>query len=127
LDRAKGGAFAATGQTANAQRIYEGLVNRYPKDMAVLEDYAQMLSDSGDKKLLPLALKGWRDVQRHSRPASPRWFRAKYGQALGHLRSGNPQQAARVIKLTEVLHPELGGPAMKAKFVELLRRCQTKD
>jgi len=33
-------------------------------------------------------------------------------------------QAAKLLKLTQSLHPELGGPEMKAQFVELLRRCE---
>ena len=37
---------------------------------------------------------------------------------------GNKQHAANIIKLTQVLHPGLGGPELKARFLELLARCK---
>ena len=58
-----------------------------------------------------------------SKAGSERWFRAKLGLALSHERLGNPQRAAQIVRLTQVLHPELGGPALKAQFDALVRRC----
>jgi hypothetical protein len=66
----------------------------------------------------------WRELEKKSPAGSPRWFRAKYAVASLHYRLGNPKQAAKIITLLNVLHPELGGPAMQRQFEDLLRHCQ---
>jgi hypothetical protein len=72
----------------------------------------------------PVSLETWRALQQASRPGSDDWYRAKYGLAWTHYRLGNPQRAARILELTQLLHPELGGPHFKAQFEELLDRCR---
>jgi hypothetical protein len=37
---------------------------------------------------------------------------------------GDPKKAKAIIQQLEILHPELGGPAMKNRFVELRNRCK---
>ena len=39
-------------------------------------------------------------------------------------RLGKNDRAAKLIKLTRTLHPDLGGAAMQAKFLELLVECE---
>jgi tetratricopeptide (TPR) repeat protein len=121
---ARAEALAAAGRRDAALKASAALAEQYADDGLLQERYAQLLLAGSDRADWQAALLRWREVQRHSRPGSPRWFRAKYAQALAHHRLGNSAQAVRIIKLTEVLHPELGGPEMKTSFVELLQRCQ---
>lgn len=58
----------------------------------------------------------------HQMPLRVVWD--KYALAELHLRSGNPDRAAELFTLTQTLHRDLGGPARKAKFLELLARCR---
>ncbi len=124
LAMARAAALAAADRREAAQKAYEELVERYADDGLLQEKYAQLLLHGRQQADWQAALLRWRQVQRHSPPGSPRWFRAKYSQALAHQRLGNTPQAIRIIQLTEVLHPQLGGPQMKTRFAELLQRCQ---
>lgn len=53
---------------------------------------------------------------------SPRWFQARYGQALAYYRSGKEREARNLIDATSILHPELGGGELHAKFLRLRQR-----
>ena len=105
-------------------QVYRRVVDRLPDDGRVQESYASLLLDSGGPQRLAEARERWRQVLRRSRPQSTRWFRAKYAQAMANERLGDKQQAVKIVKLLQVIHPELGGPEMKAKFDALLKRCR---
>jgi hypothetical protein len=117
-------ALAAAGKHEAAHAAYEKLSQSFPNDAAVQEAQARFLISSDKPQWIKEARAKWHAIQRRSKPASARWFRAKYSQALANERLGNKQQAAKIIKLLQVLHPELGGAEMKAKFLALLKRCQ---
>ncbi len=124
LDRLQAQALADAGRTDEALEAYEWLAKTYPRDGEIQEAYARLLSTRTDRPSLELALARWRDLEAKSKPQSPRWFRAKYQVADLHYRLGNPDQAAKMIALLEVLYPELGGPELKARFLELQQRCR---
>ncbi len=125
LDRAAAEAYAAAGRRAEARAAYEKVSKTYPDDPRIQVGYAQFLLDGSDEASLRAALEKWREVETKSPRGSERWFLSKYSQALAHERLGNCRQATRIIKLTQVLHPELGGPELKAQFLQLARRCES--
>jgi predicted Zn-dependent protease len=124
LDKIEAQALADAGRTDEALAAYRRLAAAHPDDGNIQEAYAQLLLGRPDRESLETALRKWREVQQKSEPASQRWFRAKYSVAWLHYRLGNKPQAARIITLMKLLHPELGGAEMKARFDELLRQCQ---
>lgn len=124
VDRLHAQALADAGRTDDAQEAFRWLANTYPRDGEIQEAYAQLLATRRDRPSLELALARWRDLEEKSKTQTPRWFRAKYHVAELHYRLGNPEQATKIITLLQVLHPELGGPELKARFLDLLARCQ---
>jgi hypothetical protein len=60
----------------------------------------------------------------HCRPGSLPWFGARYGLALAYYRSGKLEEARRLVDATAILHPELGGGALRGKFEYLRQRLQ---
>ncbi|MDA7978864.1 MAG: hypothetical protein MPJ50_08865 [Pirellulales bacterium] len=119
-------ATAAAGNLAYAIAHYEQLHEQYPRNGDILEAYAQTLLDAGSTEKLPDALGLWRKIERGSKAGSPRWFRAKYGLAATHEGLGNKDQAAKIILVTQALHPELGNPELKQQFEALLKRCKNR-
>ncbi len=117
-------ALVEAGRDEEALAAYRALSAAYPRDGVIQEAYAQLLLGRDDRQSLETALAKWRELEKKSRSGSPRWFRAKYSIVWLHYRLGNKQQAAKIITLLQLLHPELGGPEMKARFVELLARCR---
>ena len=116
-------AKAGSGDVAGAIPLFEQLLAEQPRDAALLEAFAQCLGSSHDPQHWKQALGRWREIERNSKAGTPLWFRAKYGLASTYEKMGEPAYAARLIKVTSVLHPELGGSTMKARFEELLKRC----
>lgn len=113
-------AATALGEFDRARGILEPLVAARPRDGDVQEAWAELLLAAGGERPGEDALAAWRRVEQGSRPGSPRWFRAKYALAVWHLRRGDPRRAAEIVRLTELLHPDLGGAAMRARFEALL-------
>jgi tetratricopeptide (TPR) repeat protein len=123
LNRLTARAQRDAGRTADALAAYEQLAQQYPNDGTIREELASMLMVANDRRSVERALTLWRTIEKRSPTATPRWFRAKYSIALLHYRLGNPQQARKMITLLQVLHPELGGPKLKADFLALLKQC----
>jgi hypothetical protein len=71
------------------------------------------------------------DVQRLRTRLAPTgsipWFDARYGLALAYYRSGKLKDALHLIDATAILHPDLGGGALREKFVRLRQRLDTPE
>ncbi|MBL9123821.1 MAG: hypothetical protein JNG90_09330 [Planctomycetaceae bacterium] len=116
--------LASAGNRPQALAAYEALLRDAPRDGDLREEYATLLAAGNDDPARAGALHAWRDIERHSEPGTPRWFRAKYEIALAHHRAGDDAQAAKIIALTKVLHPELGGAELRDKFARLEAELQ---
>lgn len=61
-----------------------------------------------------------------TQPTSQHWFRGKLLLASALRRSGQLDQAAKVIEVLEVLHPDLGGTRMRQRFLEEKNAAKSK-
>ena len=59
-------------------------------------------------------------------PGSLPWFESRYGMALAYYRADRPKDARQLIDATAILHPDLGGGELRARF-ERLRQKIGKD
>lgn len=84
-----------------------------PGDLA---DVADLLARVGDH---PRALAAYRALGRTLKAGSPRWFAARLSHARELLAAGEKRAARQVVEGTALLHPELGGPAMRDEFAVL--------
>ncbi|MBN2473060.1 MAG: hypothetical protein JXB62_00530 [Pirellulales bacterium] len=116
-------ALADAGRTDEALAAFRSLAEAYPRDGTIQEAFATLLLTRTDAASKETALQQWRELEKKSPPRSRRWFLAKYWVARLHCDMGNRQQAAKIIRLLQLLHPDCGGPEMKRKFDELLRKC----
>jgi tetratricopeptide (TPR) repeat protein len=126
FEAGRAAALAATGKTDAARRAYDRLAKKYPRDGAIQQARAELMTRTNDPAALRAALAQWREIESKSRRGGERWFEARYAQAEAYFRLGEKEQAAKLVKLTQVLHPALGRPALKAQFERLLKRCQTE-
>ncbi len=120
-------ALASAGDLDEAARRYAALIDSQGTDPAAKYEYAHLLARSENRLSLEQALTLWREVLNElnrTDPQGQQWFEAKYQIALLHFKLGDAQRAAKIIRLTQVLHPELGNPTLKAQFQDLLTRCE---
>ncbi|NUQ63976.1 MAG: hypothetical protein HUU20_15975 [Pirellulales bacterium] len=120
---ARAQALAGAGRVEEAGQALDSLAQAYPRDGEIQEAHAALLLAGTDRASLERSLAKWRQVEEKAAPASERWFRAKYNVASLHYRLGNREQAARIIRLLQIVHPELGGPERKRQFLELLAQA----
>jgi hypothetical protein len=121
LDRYHASALAAAGHSAEAITIMQRLAEQFPRDGAIQEEHLRLLSQTNDRATLTRALAGWREMEKKTKRGSSRWFTARYAQAEALYRLGKSEDVAKLIELTRVLHPELGGDALRTKFEQLLK------
>ncbi len=84
-----------------------------PEDLA---DLADLQLKSGEPAE---AAESYRKLAHRAESGSPLWFLARLGQAAALGKEGRKDPARRLIEGTELLHPGLGGAAMKARFSAL--------
>ncbi len=95
-------------------RIPTRLLHDYAEALALLDDYA-------------LAAAAHQARARRAPTGSLVWFQARLGEATCVYRSGRPELAKRIVDATSVLHPDLGGGEMPARFERLRRRVSDAD
>jgi len=116
-------ALLRSGQREKALAEYRRLAKAYPRDGELQEALAVLLSESDAKDGQEAALERFRQIEQKSRRGTDRWFRAREGQARMLLELGRNDEAAKLIRLTKILHPQLGGSKQKLRFEELLRQA----
>jgi TolA-binding protein len=119
-------ALAAAGRHDEALKTAKQLAESYPRDGQFQEEYAGLLVDSDDRAYWQAGLSKWRDIGHKTRQGSERWLRSMYYQARALTRLGESEQAARLIRVTEALYPELGGAELKAKFRDLAEPSKSR-
>ncbi len=66
----------------------------------------------------------YRVLANRSRAGTLPWFEARYGLALTFERTGQPRPAQQIIDATALLHPDLGGGELRARFERLRQRLE---
>jgi predicted Zn-dependent protease len=124
VQSARADAYVATARRDEATEIYRQLAAEHPDDARVQHRYAELLLDADTAASPAAALQQWRLVLRKTPARTDEWFQAKYGVALAHYKLGQRAQARQIILVTQSLHPDLGGTAMKQQFLQLMELCE---
>ncbi len=114
-------AYVNAGEANRADQIFVKLRDRIPNNPRVLEAQAECFMQLGR---YPQARELWRQLVGLVRENSTAWYNAKLKLATACFHAGDTPQALKIILVTEQLHPNLGGPELKAKFEELKTKCQ---
>lgn len=119
LVRYRAAALAGLGRDQEALTIYTKLAPQRPRDGDVQEGYARLLGRSDSSAGREQALRQWRAVERGSRQGGPRWFRARLAHIELLKQLGRHDEAAKLLALTRLSHPDLGGEEMRGRFEAL--------
>ena len=126
LARRQADTLVEVGRRGEAVAALEALCKKYPRDGQAQEDLAALLSAGRDRESLQAALVQWNEVAAHSRPGSPRWFRAHLAIARAQLDLDQPAEARATVKRVEASHPDFGGAPLKVQFLQLLAECNAQ-
>jgi hypothetical protein len=121
LDQAVGRAYLASGQTPKALELYGKLATETSKDAKRQREIAILFKDSDQPDCQSLARQCWRRVEALSKQGTPEWLTARLGVIESNVRLHQSDEARKLMKITRLLYPELGGSELKPRFVEMER------
>ncbi len=127
IDLAMARAFTVVGQSTRAGEIYRRLIENGMANADVLASAAENLNQETDPKALARAQAYWQRAEKTSPPGSDAWFTARFHNLELMLRRGNDADFRKLLGVTKILHPELGGSDWQAKFEKLERESLEKS
>ena len=116
-------AYLNAGEATRAEELFQRLRDLVPDNPRVLEAQAEcymQLGRYGQARQL------WRQLLALLPKNSTRWFEAKFNLALSCFRSGDIRQCLKIIQVTSVLYPELGGLELRTRFEDLKLKCEER-
>lgn len=119
-------ALLAAGRQAEALKLYEELADQRPHDRDVQVAYAKLLNE-GDGSAQETALAIWRRLEARSGRSTPAWFEARLGRLRMLVRLGRRDEAAKLLELTRLLTPSLGGAESAAGFEAVGQSLRAAD
>ncbi|MFO0914298.1 MAG: hypothetical protein U0795_15165 [Pirellulales bacterium] len=109
---------------AAAKRAYDAALVAGPDDLPLKMRYARWLAESDFD--LEAAQQLWRTVMETTPRYGDIWWQAKYESAALLVRQGKIEQADRMIRQLEILHPDLGGTQLRTAFQRLQQSLRSK-
>ncbi|MEM1305879.1 MAG: tetratricopeptide repeat protein, partial [Planctomycetota bacterium] len=102
-------AYTALGQPDKAIQLYEPLVEQRPDDIRLQLNFAESLAASGRVDSLQRAISVYATVEQRTPKASGSWWDARVGRLRALAAAGEREKVTKLLKITRVLHPQLGG------------------
>ncbi len=119
LLRARAEAFAATGQPTKAVAVFQQLVEKSPRDAKLLRTAAELSESLDSKEATQQAKSYWRRLEGLLKAGSLEWLDARWHVIRCSRRLGEQAEADKLLKVTKLLYPDLGGKAMRERFKDL--------
>ena len=89
------------------------------RDPEALSKVSGLVQTLKTKEGQTLARRGWKKLQSTAKVGSPTWLNARLHIAECTLGLGEVTECRKLLRVTKLLYPELGGPQLKAAFKSL--------
>ena len=119
VDRCLAEAYTATGDLPEAIALYETLRKAHPKDRSLLEAIGSLSLKRGQPVDLKRARSIYRQLESFDPAGSPAWLRNRLTIARVCLQLGEKAECQKLLKVTRILYPELGGTELRGEYAEL--------
>jgi tetratricopeptide (TPR) repeat protein len=127
LDRCLAQAYESMGRTDRAVAVYEKLLAKSPRNRKLLTKVASLLEDSSERDALRKGRTHWQTLQSFDKPGTAGWLTARYHVARCSYRLGDYAESRKLLKVTKLLYPELGGEELRGKYESLLKDVNRKS
>ena len=117
LDQFLARAYLASGQLAKAIETYERQATSAAKDAGRQREIAMLLAEHPQRECAMLARQCWRRVESLTKQGSAEWLTARLGEITTGIQLGEGAESKKLLALTKLLYPELGGSELKARFL----------
>ena len=119
VDRCLAEAYVATGDLPEALAIYETLLKAHPRDRQLLQAIGTLSLQHGQPADQQRAKSAYRQLESCDPAGSPAWLRTRLQVARVSLQLGEIAESEKLLKVTRILYPELGGAELKSEYGEL--------
>ena len=119
LDECRAQALVATRQTRTAAKLYETLLAATPNDRQILTTVADLMTQLGTLEYVQQAKTHWRQLETVETPGSTPWLNARYHVAYCCLKLKQYKECRKLLGVTKLLYPSLGGKTLRSKFLTL--------
>ncbi|MFG0333960.1 MAG: hypothetical protein ACF8TS_11410 [Maioricimonas sp. JB049] len=126
LKRCRANAHALAGQLPQAIGLYEELIAASPRDRELLELLADLLMRQSSRESVTRALQLWRQIESMSRKGTQPWLEARFHVAETLYELGRYEECRKLIGVTRLVYPELGGNELKQRYAELQEKVTAK-
>ncbi len=105
----KSQALASAGNSGDALRAARRMADTAPNDLEAMRGLASLLAQQTSEDDRREALSLWHKLEQQGNRGSKAWFRARLARIKLQVSLGEADQAGKLLKLTQLLHPDLGG------------------
>lgn len=126
LDRCLAQAYSAAGSSAQAAELYERLLAKSPGDAGLLKTAADLLEKTADRESLKKARGYWRKLEGIEKRGSADWLTARYHVAACAYQLGEYAECKKLLDVTRLIYPQLGGDALRKKYASLQKDVEAK-
>ena len=126
LDQSLISTYAATGEIGKTVELAKRLSVQFAKDADKQRELAQLLSEIPKPEAVSLTKQCWRRVESLTKPGSLDWLTARKEVLRACVRLDQFDEARKLIQLTKVLYPDLGGEPLKAQFGAIERDLKVR-
>lgn len=116
LDAAVADAYLAAGNDLNAAGFFDKLLAQSPRDRTRLRTAAELHQRLGEPANFQKAKTYWQRLESLESKGSGAWLTARLHIAECAVRLGQKEEARKLIALTRLVYPELGGADLQARF-----------
>lgn len=117
-------AFAATGQTTKAVALYEQLVAKMPRTQKYVMRLAALLEECDNEEHWKKAVTLWKDRVRREKQGTEAWLQARYHLANASFQLNRPDEARKIVQVTQLLYPNIGSQELQNRYHELAKKLQ---
>jgi hypothetical protein len=124
LDRSLMKVYVSAGHFPKAVEIGTRVAEKSSKDADVQREIATLFGSSGNADAMALAKQCWRRLESLLKAGSPEWMTARLAVLNATVRLGQYDEARKLLQVTKVLYPELGGQSLKPQFEAVEKELQ---
>lgn len=127
LDRCLAKSYLLTARSREAHDLYETLLEQQPNDRELRLEYAKSLTHCGTPECLRRALPHWQYLENRAKQGTPDWLRMRLEVIRSLLATDRVSEAEKLLSVTELLYPDLGGESLKQEYAGLKQKIGRKN
>lgn len=122
LDKTRAEAYEVRGRPHDALIVYDAMLKVQPRNKRLVRKRAELLASTGDAGELEQAYDSWKQLMGLEKRGTRGWLQARYELAACSLQLGRVEEARKLVGVTKLLYPDLGGADLRQRFTELETR-----